>query len=375
MTVRIFHTADLHLGMKFVHGYPPPIQKKLVRARYDALGRALALANKHKCHIFLVAGDLFDSHQLSAKDIHTAVETLNQFEGSLVVIMPGNHDYIQPSSELWARFSSKAGSCVLLMDKPVPYDLRRYELNLVVYPAPCTSRLSPENAIGWIKACPKVSGETFRIGVAHGSVKGISPDFNEQYYPMTQEELRSLGLDLWLMGHTHVRYPDVEQGTEERILFPATPEPDGFDRIHLGYAWIVDLGDGHSFRYRSIQTGKYRFIDRHVTLSGEDDLENLKSEFKKLKTDNALVRLQLTGRLPSDVLERLDDLRQALEKRVLYLLKFDRTGLHQAVTVEDIDREFTRGSFPHRLLKALIEEGADPLAVQTAYDLTKEARQ
>ena len=35
--VKIFHTADLHLGMKF-SGYPA-IQNELINARYEALER------------------------------------------------------------------------------------------------------------------------------------------------------------------------------------------------------------------------------------------------------------------------------------------------------------------------------------------------
>jgi len=373
MKLRIFHTADLHLGMKFAQGYAPLVQDELVRARYETLGREVDLANEHKCHIFLIAGDLFDGHRLSAKDIQTTAETLGRFEGSLVVIMPGNHDYVQPSSELWSKFS-KAIPSVLLMDRSAPYDLRQYELNLVLYPGPCTSRLSSENAVGWMKTCPKLMGETFHVGVAHGSVNGISPDFNAEYYPMTKEELGSLGFDLWLMGHTHIRYPDVDQGSEERILFPGTPEPDGFGVEHSGHAWIIDLDDGHSLKYRSVMTGKFRFLDWHITVSREEDLDNLKSEFKKLKLDNTLVRLELSGSLPGDVLERLDAVNQELGKMVVDL-KFDYAGLNRAVTARDIDSEFTKGSFPHRLLKTLIDSDANPVTVQTAYDLVKEARQ
>jgi len=374
MTIRIFHTADLHLGMRFAHGYPPQVQEKLVIARYETLRRTVALANEHKCHIFLIAGDLFDNHQVSVKDVHTTAEMLNQFEGSLVAILPGNHDYIQPSSELWSRFQSKAGPNILMLDKAIPHDLRKYGFDIVLYPAPCTSRISSENAIGWIRTFPKLPEIALHIGVSHGSIKGISPDFNDQYYPMTQEELQSLGLHLWLMGHTHVRYPDVEEGSDKSILFPSTPEPDGFDRIHPGYAWIVDIDNDNKVKYHSIQTGKYRFFDWQMALSVENDLETVESQFKKLKSDISLVRLRLTGCLPGDCLEKLYALRETLENNVL-LLRFDHSDLHQAVTDKDIDKEFTKDSFPHRLLKTLVEGNADPVVVQTAYDLIKEAKQ
>jgi exonuclease SbcD len=373
MTIRIFHMADVHLGMKFAHGYPPEVQNKLVNARYETLKKAVVLSNKQKCHVFLVAGDLFDNNQINVKNTHTAADILNQFEGKLVVIMPGNHDYIQPSSELWSRFQSKAGPSILVMDKAIPYDLRQYDLNLAFYPAPCTSRLSSQNAIGWVKTCSKLPGVAFHIGVAHGSIKGISPDFNDEYYPMTQKELQSLDLDLWLMGHTHIRYPDVEEGSDKKILFPATPEPDGFDCVHSGYAWIIDIEKDNTFKYRSVQTGNYRFFDWNVMVSNEKDIETLESQIKKLNPNNALVRLRLTGSLSSDSIDKLASLKDTLQNHVLYL-KLDYSDLHRAVTEKDIDREFTKDSFPHRLLKKLVQEGNSSVTIQTAYDLIMEAK-
>jgi exonuclease SbcD len=261
-----------------------------------------------------------------------------------------------------------------LMDKPIPIDLRKYDLDLALYPAPCTSRLSSENAIGWIRTCGKLPGIAFHIGVAHGSINGISPDFKKEYYPMTQEEIESLGLDLWLMGHTHVRYPDANEGSHKRILFPATPEPDGLDRVHAGYVSIIDIEDNRSFKYRSIETGKHRFFDLDVELSSEMDIDALEADLNKIGSNSAIVRLRLNGHLPSEAIEKLDNLKSELEKS-LFFLKFDSSGVKQAVTGKDIDREFTMGSFPHRLLETLISRGADPLVVQTAYDLVQEAKQ
>jgi len=44
MVIKIFHTADLHLGMRFA-GYPE-IQNELINARYETLEKMVAIANK-----------------------------------------------------------------------------------------------------------------------------------------------------------------------------------------------------------------------------------------------------------------------------------------------------------------------------------------
>ena len=92
MTIKIFHTADLHLGMKFARY--PAIQNELINARYEALERMVEMANKEECELFIVAGDLFDRVTVKPVEIKKAVDILNGFAGDLVLVLPGNHDFI-----------------------------------------------------------------------------------------------------------------------------------------------------------------------------------------------------------------------------------------------------------------------------------------
>jgi len=43
MELKIFHTADIHLGMKFAN-YP----SELIQARFDTLSRCIEIANNKK---------------------------------------------------------------------------------------------------------------------------------------------------------------------------------------------------------------------------------------------------------------------------------------------------------------------------------------
>ena len=56
-------------------------------------------------------------------------------------------------------------------------------------------------------------------------------------------------------------------------------------------------------------------------------------------------------------------------------LEADLGGLLQEIRMDDIEREFTRDSFPHQLLASLASgENADPEALQLAWELVKEAQ-
>ncbi len=66
---------------------------------------------------------------------------------------------------------------------------------------------------------------------------------------MTKAELHQAGLDIWLMGHTHIQYPE-KPDTRDKVFYPATPEPDGFDCSHEGKALILELDEDKSIKTR-----------------------------------------------------------------------------------------------------------------------------
>jgi len=376
MTVRILHAADLHLGMKFAsRGYDPGVQESLAEARFKTLGNIIQIANEQKCDLLVIAGDLFHTTRVLRKDILRTAKLLKDFEGRLTLILPGNHDYIQKGNDpLWPCFSENASGNTLILGETKLYDLRRYGLDLTVFPAPCTSKHASRNAVGWIRDCCKDSETKLAIGVAHGSMEGLSPDFNEDYYPMSRKELQNIGVDLWLMGHTHVRYPDEEGGTEARIFFASTPEPDGFDCCHPGYVWLIKLDEDKSVRYQSLRTGCYQFLRIERELHKQNDVEALKAQFTKLAGDRCLVRLRLKGRVPNEIYDERMSLVDELEQSVVYL-NTDMSELFREITVKDIDKEFTESSFPHSLLTELAKKPQNSLALQIAYDLIEEVKQ
>ncbi len=111
---------------------------------------------------------------------------------------------------------------MLFLQFPKPYPLGAYDLDACLYPGPCGSIHSKENAVGWVRGVTRDPGVKHHIGIAHGSLEGISPDFNGDYYPMRPAELMETGLDLWLLGHTHLRYPE-SPGKKDRIFLPGVP--------------------------------------------------------------------------------------------------------------------------------------------------------
>lgn len=363
--MKIFATADLHIGMTFAR-YDDKRRSALQEARLQVLEWMIGKANEASANLFIVAGDLFDRQNCSKKLIFRVLEGLNRFEGTLTVLLPGNHDYLQEGSEgLWDVISREGGDRTLVLREQKPYDLGEFGLDAVLYPAPCRDKHSPESAAGWVAMSEKDPARQFHLGVAHGSVEGISPDFDGRYYPMKKQDLRNSGVGLWIVGHTH-------QSSSDGFLFiPGTPEPDGFDCPHEGSALLIDLIPSAEPRAVGLSTGTYRFIDALADL--EPDRDPVKSIAALLPSDRSsvLLRLSLRGCLSEDRWEDLTDYLKNLKEEFFYLL-YEDEGLTREISQKQIDAAYPAGSFPHRLLSDLAAE-KDPVLLNLAWTLIQEA--
>lgn len=372
MPLKLLHTADLHLGMTYNHrNYPEGLRRQLVEARYETLEKLVELAIREQCHLLVVAGDLFHRANIARVEIIRTLKILSRFEGGCVAVLPGNHDFYDPFSALWKEFRENAFDGMVLLTETAPYSLQEYGIDAVLYAAPCHRRHSAENRLGWISELETRPAGRWHIGVAHGSVAGVSPDCDQLYFPMTEAELAAANLDHWCLGHTHIRYPDLEQVTGQPFFFSGTPEPDGFDCRHGGTAWLTALEEGGHAQSRSVDTGRFRFLELMRELRCFAELEPLKEDLRQCG-GHTLVKLRLTGVLLEE--EYLGRSRWFSELReTLAYLEEDDTGLAVELTPDLIAARFPDRSFPHRLLSRLIEK-EDREALQLAYRLISEVK-
>ena len=374
MPLKLLHTADLHLGMTFKNrAYPEEVREQLTEARYETLARLVERANQEKCHLMVIAGDLFHRANVASETIDRVISILHRFQGC-VAILPGNHDYYEPYGSLWPDLIERAPEDLLLMVQSEPYPLSDFGIDAVLYPAPCTAKHSPSNNLEWIKNMGEKPEARWHIGVAHGAVKGISPDFEQQYYPMEEKELISPGLHLWCLGHTHVRYPDREETEREVYMYSGTPEPDGFDCRHSGYAWITEIDEEGNATGRSIETGRFCFVEMQKKVANLSDLEAVPRELAAHSVPlDTLVKLKLSGTLPEEDYKSRRAFYDRLRETYMYV-EIDESELTVEITPEVISASYPEGSFPHLLLVRLAEK-EDREALQIAYRLVEEVKQ
>lgn len=372
MALKIFHTGDLHIGMKF-NNYPDLIKNDLVKARFETLENMILMANEEQCNLFVIAGDLFDKINIPKKDIIRVIVILEKFAGDCVLLIPGNHDYDNGMVELWEHFANNINSNIILLNEYRPYSLKDFDLDVVVYPAYCDSKHSETNRIKWIANLNSLEEAKYQLGIVHGALVGLSPDLSNKYFNISEVELNKLGLDLWLLGHTHLSYPLKKELSNRQVFNAGTPEPDGLDCQHQGTAWIIEIDEEKNIKARTIQTGKYNFKDLTYKVETQDDLINIKEKLLKNEPDKKIVRLSLNGRIEEWLFDEKEEVFQELRTGLAYLIIEDEE-LKIRITEEVIDREFAENSFPHLVLKELAASQEDD-SLQLAYEIIKEVKE
>ena len=365
--LKIFETGDLHIGRSYKGEDNSSAAAAYSAARLEALKNSVRIANDRGCRYFVVTGDTYDGRKLISESLQAEVcRILEEFSGT-VLVLPGNHDYFdEADNDIWLEFRKHAAGNTVLFTKNEPYDLG----DAVFCPCICTDRYSETNALGWLKNFERQPDGRYYIGVAHGAIEGLSCDREKKYYYMTLDELDKCGMDLWLIGHTHVPYPDRKEMSGCRIFNAGTPQQTDIADGAEGSAFIIDL-DGSSIRAERVRTGVISFVKREISIAhGERLAEKLAEALNGYERDKTSVRAVIGG---TAVEEDFDSRQEIYAKAGEKFLKFEvfDSGLSCEITKDMISEISVEGSLEYRLLMKYTEE---PEMLNLAYELVKQCR-
>ena len=341
MSIRIVHTADNHVDLKYSK-YELVARGRLCKERLDSLARVVEVANVEQAHVLVIAGDLFDKHDprsVGPKIVKEVVTILAKFSGDRVLVLPGNHDFYEGSdSELWkqVRQESEEHDHIVVLDSPKPYECTINDHKVQFFPCPCPSKTSEKNVIGWVRGAEK-NPSAVRVGIAHGNVEGLGLDTNDRYFNMTETELVTSGVHTWLLGHIHTPCPNGDRGYGPRTLFMAgSTTPESVRRNSEGSVWIINVGTNGVETFKRVRTGKVSFkrITRHfIATDRSPAIQSLRKEIKNLDAQNCVLDLELEGELGDTELGELQGLIQETEST--------ETGFIQAFVTNDVKKRLS----------------------------------
>lgn len=380
--LKIFVTGDNHIGKKY-NRYVA-IKDTLIKSRFESLDAMVKRAEQEGCSLFVITGDLFDNvSSIKTSDIKKVVDTLASFSGN-VLVLPGNHDYYTGEEKLWRDFekclSSKANNITILNEYRT-YEFEVGDETAVIYPAYCQSKHSKENNLGWIKRSDIVenSAGTYNIGIAHGAIEGLTPDMKEEYFLMSEAELNAIPVDAWLIGHTHIQYPLLEDGEAAdgyKIFNPGTHEQTDLHNNTEGACFIIELdksSGSSTTKVSRVISGRVRYYDLNLVVKSDSESE-LYQGIEQLVSNmdaNSIIRITIEGSVKeAEYKDRGKIYDKLLNKFMFY--EIEDSELSEELTIERIRAEYSELSFVAQLMEKLID---NPVELQMAYQLVNKCKE
>ncbi len=258
MSLKILHTADVHLGAKFLGlGRKGEHQREQLLQAFD---ETINLAVRERVDLFLIAGDLFDSPGVSRSLIARVAFRLRDLAsvGIPVVVSPGTHDpYGERSVWRAGEFADVDNLTVFNSEEMLPVEFP--ELDCVIYGNANVKPYSNKHPLAGLE--PEATAR-WRIGMLHASFE--IPDVVDDTYVVTSEEVSDCGLDYVALGHYHSLSDRSAGGVG--AFYPGSPEMVRMQKGEFGHVLLVEFGDGVSVE--SVRVGKR--VYEEITIKAED---------------------------------------------------------------------------------------------------------
>lgn len=345
---RFIHSSDLHLGKRFGN-FSGDLPSRLREARHAVIATLARQAREQGADTILLAGDTFDTETPAADVRRQALTEMAHHSAIQWVVLPGNHDSLQ-AIELWDKLDSEAPPNVVLATQPQPIELAT---NVVLLPAPCTTRRPGRDLTEWMDAAGTPEG-VIRIGLAHGAIREFSEDTiaSEVIAPNRADRA---GLSYLALGDWH-----GAMRVDPRTWYSGTPEQDRFKHDRPGEALLVSIAGGSaSPEVEALATASFawRSFDLHL-LDGDDPTTALATLLPEVRDRRqTLARVIATGRSRLALRAMLTrDIENAAPDFAYIAL--DDSGLATECEVDDLDA-IDRGGALREAANALLAEARD----------------
>ena len=304
--MKFLHTADWQIGMKAVH--VRSAGQRVRDERLVAARRVVQAAKNANAEFMLVAGDTFEDNGVDRVLIQKVTDILTEFGGPTYVI-PGNHDPLVPGS-VWEHPAWRAQEQVRVCRQAEPVQIP----GGILYPCPAREKRSTRNPTAWINTD---GTQGIRIGLAHGTVEGVSHE--EADYPVPRDAALRTRLDYLALGHWHstTTYPAPDGGI--RMAYSGTHEPTKFGERDSGNALLVEIPEaGAPAIVTSVRTGNLRWAVIEENLREMGDLARVRGRIEALENSAAtLLEVRLGGLLSAEERDELPRLQELLASRFL----------------------------------------------------------
>ena len=334
--MRFLHTSDWQLGMTraFLTSEASP---RFSQARIDAIATLGRLAAEHEAKFIVVAGDVFESSQISRETLVRTLEALKRVPVP-VFLLPGNHDPLDGASIFSTKEFRDAPDHVIVIRDQTPIPVPGAE-GVEVVGSPWRTKHPNADLCAELAAAldPAPAGVT-RIAVCHGQTDNLSPDASQPAII----DLASAGVAIrenrfhyLALGDRHSVTPAGDTG---RVWYSGAPVATDFVEEDPNQALLVDVEAGRC-EVTPLAVGDWHFVAEHFTVNDADDVERFRTWLDELPgKERTAVKVGFTGSVNLATAGALDEVMETRRELFASLRRRERTT-DLAVVPDELDQD------------------------------------
>jgi len=346
---RFLHTSDWQLGMTR-HFLGEDAQPRFTQARFDAIRRIGDLAVEHGAEFVVVAGDVFETNQVSRATVARTLEALKAVAVP-VFLLPGNHDPLDAASVFQRpHFKQNQPDHVVVLNDEAP---RPATEGVEVVGAPWRSKRPLSDLVADLVEGLEPAPGTLRIAVGHGACGEVAPALGQVGLidtALVEAALADGRIHYLALGDRH---STTAIGATGRIAYSGAPVATDYVEDAPNNVLLVEC-TAERCTTTPLHVGRWRFDVVEEDLIGEEPTADLQARLDAFDDKaRTVIKLKLTGTVTvrqAAALERLlDD-----QRDVFAALEAPERHRHVAVVPDDADfADLQLGGFAAQALAAL----------------------
>ena len=272
--------------------------------RIEAIQTIGALAKAHDAAFIVVAGDVFESNQLSRQTVTRTLDALRTVPVP-IFLLPGNHDPLDNSSIFLTEEFQQAAANIHVLADTQPHQIPQCpDLEIVGVPWH-TKHPSQDLCRQLIDTLESTS--TTRVVVAHGQVDELSPDKTRPEIidlASVEKALQEKKLHYLALGDRHSTTPI---GASNRIWYSGAPVSTDFDEVAPNQVLLVSLDADRVCEVEPLDVSEWKFVARHQHINGSEDLNQLSAWLEQIPNkQRTAIKISFEGSIDLTTAAALD---------------------------------------------------------------------
>lgn len=335
-SIRFIHSSDWQLGMTRAF-LSPEAASRFSQARIDAITTLGKLAKEHGAQFIVVAGDVFESNQLSRQTLMRAIDALEALPVP-IFLLPGNHDPLDGASIFSTKEFMGASERVIVLRDMEPVAVPGVP-GVEVVGAPWRTRHPNSDLCRELADALDPAKNSVRVAVAHGQVDTLSPD------PSRPEVISLENAEQAIQGNKfHYlalgdRHSVTEVGSTGRVRYCGAPVATAFDEVDPNKALLVELEANGDCRIEALEVGAWTFVAEECAMNGPDDLAAFDKWLNEIPNkERTVIKVGLQGSINLATAAALDELMDSKAELFASLRRRERTT-DLAIVPDELDQD------------------------------------